>query len=1601
MPRDQLDDRIKRLLKSSIVIEEIAAAKIDQPLFERFADLYFDLLSPEELEVISDEQLLGKVLSHLQVVLASGSEQTKVDVYHSSLVSDLSILRIVVPDNPFLLDSVTMKLNDLNLDIRLVIHPVVAVKRNRKGKVVDIVSGKCSRKGYTNLSLMHFELEKSGVDRRQERIVKEIRAVLKDVAICCEDWQPIVKQLDQVNHELKQAKTINGLAETSRFIKWLQDDNFIFLGYCKDSLSKNRQKLNFTRGSGLGLLRQGHKDFLPAGTAGLLGNEETLVVAKSNQRSHIHRAGYLDFLGINRYNKQGKIVGQYCFLGLFTSTAYNKSALKIPLVSKKARFVLEQSNLPKRSHDYKTLIDIIENYPRDNLFAIDNVELQQITHGILSMQERKQVRFFMNKDRYSRFYTCLVYIPRNTYNRDLRKRIEAVLLDALRGRSIQAQTYFSHSVLARVQFIVRVRQGSKQKISTQDIEQRLQQVARTWEDMIAEEFINELGENKGRKLAARYGKAYRPGYQSDFSARSGVLDAMQFELLGKKNKIGVQLYQTPGAGRRNLRMKLFALGETIAPSQVLPVIENLGLRVMSDRPYRLELVKHKQAWVHEFHMQSGVGVKVKPTEVAEDFQGAFMSVWRGQAENDSFNKLIVSAGLNWREVVILRAYSRYLRQLGLRYSESYVVDCLLEHAEIARQIIDCFRLLFDPLENDERENQAGELQTKILAAIDTVVNLDHDRILRRYLNLVECTLRTNYFQLDAKGKAKDYVSFKFDSNAIDGMPEPKPLYEIFVYSPRVEGVHLRGGRVARGGLRWSDRREDFRTEVLGLVKAQMVKNTVIVPTGSKGGFYVKQPPQKGGRAAFQREGIACYKTFISGLLDVTDNLIGNDVVPPNSVVRRDGDDPYLVVAADKGTATFSDIANAVAKKYKFWLGDAFASGGSVGYDHKAMGITARGAWESVKRHFLELEHNIQKKPFTAVGIGDMAGDVFGNGMLLSRQTKLVAAFNHLHIFIDPDPNPEKSYRERERLFKKPKSAWTDYNNKLLSKGGGVFERSAKSIQLSAEAKAALGINASELTPNELIHRLLKAPVDLLWNGGIGTYIKSSVESQADAKDRANDVLRVDGKELRCKVLGEGGNLGATQAGRIEFCQNGGRCYTDFIDNSAGVDTSDHEVNIKILLNAVREKGGLNEKQRNKLLASMTDEVAELVLDDNYQQSLALNLEQRQAGQRIREHARFIDVLEEQGVMKRELEGLATREELEDRYQQGQPLCWSELAVILAYSKIQCYEKILASDLPDDPFARQVVEGYFPKVLVKKYRPEIVDHRLRKEIVATELVNKVNNRCGPIFVFRIAEMTGHSYANIIAAFTCAWSLFELDQYWEQVSALDNIVPVATQASMYRDAIKTMQEATIWLLYYRPQPLDIMTNVAAIKPVLETYQTMIAKSLSGKAKQYYARRLQELKRQKVPASLVQQAATMRLLPYALDVVDIATNKEAEVAPTTEVYYAITGELKLYQLSQIIEGLTVENHWHLIAQHGLKTRLLRTHALICADIIAMGDASSKDLLRGWKESNKSALQRFLNTLDSLKLKDVDFEVMTVLLSDLEALRQSFFSVDIASTR
>ncbi len=1601
MPKDRQDDRIKRLLNSSVVIDEVAAAKIDRPLFERFSELYFDLLSPEELETISDDQLLGKVLSHLRVVLASKPEQTKVDLYHSPLACDISILRIVVPDNPFLLDSVTMKLNDLNQDIRLVIHPVVAVKRNRQGKVVDIVSGKRARKGFTHLSLMHFELDKSGVGRRQDRIVKEVRAVLKDVATCCEDWQPIVKQLDQISTELKRTKGISGLAETSRFIKWLQDDNFIFLGYCKDSLSNDRQSLNYTRGSGLGLLRQGHEDYLPGGTAGLLDSEETLVVAKSNQRSHLHRAGYFDFLGINRYNKQGKIVGQDCFLGLFTSTAYNKSVLKIPLVSKKAKFVLEQSNLPKRSHDYKTLIDIIENYPRDNLFAIDNAELQEITHGILSMQERKQVRFFMNKDRYSRFYTCLVYIPRNTYNRDLRKRIEAVLMDALRGQSIQAQTYFSHSVLARVQFIVRVKQGSKQKISTPDLERRLQQAAKTWQDIITEEFVNELGENKGRKLAVRYGNAFRPGYQSDFSARSGVLDAMQFELLNKNNKVRVQLYQSPGGGRRNVRMKLFALGEAIAPSQALPVIENLGLRVMSDRPYRLELGGDNKAWVHEFHLQSGTGVKVKPAEVAEDFQEAFMSVWRGEAENDSFNKLIVAAGLNWREVVILRAYSRYLRQLGLRYSESYVVDCLLEHAHIARLIIDCFRLLFDPQENHQREDQASELRTEILAAIDTVVNLDHDRILRHYLNLVECTLRTNYYQPDAKGDAKEYVAFKFDSNAIDGMPEPKPLYEIFVYSPRVEGVHLRGGRVARGGLRWSDRPEDFRTEVLGLVKAQMVKNTVIVPTGSKGGFYVKQPPQKGGRAAFLREGIACYKTFISGLLDVTDNLVGNDVIPPKGVVRRDGDDPYLVVAADKGTATFSDIANAVAKKYKFWLGDAFASGGSVGYDHKAMGITARGAWESVKRHFLELEHDIQKQPFTTVGIGDMAGDVFGNGMLLSRQIQLLAAFNHMHIFIDPDPNPEKSFRERQRLFNKPKSAWTDYNNQLISKGGGVYERSAKSIKLSVEAKAALGISASELTPNELIHRLLKAPVDLLWNGGIGTYIKSGSESHMDAKDRANDAVRVDGKELRCRVLGEGGNLGATQAGRIEFAQNGGRCYTDFIDNSAGVDTSDHEVNIKILLNAVREKGQLKEKQRNKLLATMTEEVAELVLDDNYQQSLALNLEQRQAGQRIREHARFIDVLEQQGVMKRELEGLATREELEDRYQQGLPLCWPELAVILAYSKIQCYEKVLASDLPDDPFARRVIEAYFPKVLIKKYRPEIVDHRLRQEIVATELVNKVINRCGPIFVFRIAEMTGHSYANIIAAFTCAWSLFDLDDYWEQVSALDNIVPVGVQASLYRDAIKTIQEATIWLLYYRPQPLDILTNIASIRPVLEIYQAMIVKSLSGKAKQYHAKRLQQLKRYKVPASLLQQAATMRLLPHALDVADVATNKEAEVAPVTEVYYAITGELKLYQLSQIIDGLKVENHWHLIAQHGLKTRLMRTHALICADIVTMGDTTARELLRAWKDSNKSALQRFLDTLDALKVKDVDFEVMTVLLSDLEALRQSLYSVDIASTR
>ena len=1575
---------------------------------ENFIRIYYERIAVEDLENQDFQDLAGSAMALLQLARKRKKNEDKVHVYNPEYdkhgwQSTHTVVEIATDNRPFLVDSVSMALNRLDTTIHLTIHPVVSIKRSPQGVLSGIDKADTKKSGFGSESMMHFEIDRQTEGKALDDIEQEIKSVLEEVADSVDDWETMRDLISGLSVELKKQKNpfdAKTNKEVIEFCNWIADNHFTFLGYCEDNIRANQ--LKFKKGTGLGLLRKGHQDLLPTGAVKHLSDEQ-IIVTKANNRSRIHRPAYMDFIGINRYDAKGKLIGQYCILGLFTSAAYNKNTHEIPLLKEKVARVLAKSKLPVDGHDYKSLENIFETYPRDSLFAIADEDLFNISMGILSLQERQRIRFFSRHDKFDRFYSCMVYVPKELYNRELRIKIQGLLMDAYKGTTSQFNTHFSESVLARVHFIVRIKPGTRPKYKEDKIEQQIIDAARSWNDLLRNALTDQFGEEKGTAYTHKYDDAFNVGYQSDFTARSAACDIEAMESLDTKKSIDIHMYRPIAADESSLRMKLYSKNKAVSPSDALPVVENMGLRVLAEKPYKVQTSSKSSVWIHDFSMQTHCGTEINAEQIASIFQDAFLRVWAGEAENDGFNQLVIKAGLSWREVATLRGYSKYLRQIGIRYSEPYMIECLIDNKDVSRLIVELFKARFDTsIEPEERNSLIATLKSDLESQLELVDNLDDDRILRSFINLVEASLRTNYFQPAQDGSAKPYISFKFDPSKINNLPLPRPMFEIFVYSPRVEAVHLRGGRVARGGLRWSDRREDFRTEILGLVKAQLVKNAVIVPTGSKGGFFVKRPPAGGDRNAILEEGIACYKIFMCGLLDITDNIVKGEIVPPLNVVRHDDDDPYLVVAADKGTATFSDIANGVAAEYGFWLDDAFASGGSVGYDHKGMGITARGAWESVKRNFKELGHDTQTQPFTTIGIGDMMGDVFGNGMLLSRKIKLVGAFNHLHIFIDPTPDPEKSFKERDRLFKLTRSSWTDYNKKLISKGGGIFERSAKSIKLTPQIQNLLDTTAETLTPNELINSMLKAPVDLIWNGGIGTYIKATHETHEDVSDRANDSLRVNGNELRCKVVGEGGNLGVTQLGRIEFCRNNGKCYTDFIDNSAGVDTSDHEVNIKILLNEVVENGDMTTKQRNTLLADMTNTVADLVLTDNYDQTQAISIERTKAIQHVKEHARFIQLLEKSGTLNRELEFLPENGILKEYAASKRGLTAPEISVLLAYSKIHIYDILLDSDTPDDDFLRNVVEQYFPDRLVKSYRGEIASHRLRREIVATFITNKMVNQAGPLFAFQLSEITGASYGDIARAFICSREIFSIDDVWQQIEALDNKVAAHVQMQMLTDAAGLLERSTLWLLRNRRMPIDIAQTVEYFKPGIEDLRTCIPRCFAKPNKILHKKRKDMLTKTGVPAAIAEQVAAFVALSSSMDLVEVANEKNVDMNIASGVYFSIGDILDLHWLRDSIANLQAENHWHLLAKSSLRNQLHRVQRLLTADMLAGSKGNAKQRIDSWNTSNTKAKQRFKNVLRELRRSGkLDFPMLSVALGELQILRQSNDSAKNAETK
>ncbi|MEU6090690.1 NAD-glutamate dehydrogenase [Streptomyces sp. NPDC047085] len=1597
-----------------------------------FLQRYYLHTAPEDLADRDPVDAFGAAVSHYR--LAENRPQGTANVrVHTPTVEENgwtcshTVVEVVTDDMPFLVDSVTNELTRQGRGIHVVIHPQFVVRRDLTGKLIEVLptapTGDLPHDAHIE-SWIHVEIDRETDRADLKQITVDLLRVLSDVREAVEDWEKmrdaatrIADELESEPHPVDLPKP--EVEEARELLRWLAADHFTFLGYREYQL-RDDDTLAAVPGTGLGILRSDPKhaeddqhpvspsfERLPADARAKAREHKQLVLTKANSRATVHRPSYLDYVGVKKFAADGSVIGERRFLGLFSSAAYTESVRRVPVIRRKVDEVLHRAGFSPDSHDGRDLLQILETYPRDELFQTPPAELQAIATSVLYLQERRRLRLYLRQDEYGRYYSALVYLPRDRYTTGVRLRIIDILKEELGGISVDFTAWNTESILSRLHFVIRVQPGTElPQLSDADkerIEARLVEAARSWADGFAEALTAECGEEHAAELLRRYnnGNSFPEGYKADHTPRAAVADLVHLERLSDEegNDFSLSLYEPVGASPDERRFKIYRKGGSVSLSAVLPVLNRLGVEVVDERPYELRCADRTTAWIYDF------GLRLPKSSVGgtgdylgeggrERFQDAFAATWTGKAENDGFNALVLSAGLTWRQATVLRAYAKYLRQAGSTFSQDYMEDTLRNNVHTTRLLVSLFEARMSP----DRQKAGLEITDALLeeldAALDQVASLDEDRILRSFLTVIKATLRTNFFQEARGGQPHEYVSMKFDPQAIPDLPAPRPAYEIWVYSPRVEGVHLRFGKVARGGLRWSDRREDFRTEILGLVKAQMVKNTVIVPVGAKGGFVAKQLPDPSvDRDAWLAEGIASYKTFISALLDITDNMVAGEVVPPQDVVRHDEDDTYLVVAADKGTATFSDIANGVAEKYNFWLGDAFASGGSAGYDHKGMGITARGAWESVKRHFRELGVDTQTEDFTVVGIGDMSGDVFGNGMLLSEHIRLVAAFDHRHIFIDPTPDAATSYAERRRLFELPRSSWADYNTELLSAGGGIFPRSAKAIPLNSHIREALGIEdkIAKMTPADLMKAILGAPVDLLWNGGIGTYVKSSAESNADVGDKANDAIRVDGGDLRVKVVGEGGNLGLTQLGRIEFASHGGKINTDAIDNSAGVDTSDHEVNIKILLNGLVADGDMTVKQRNKLLAEMTDEVGALVLRNNYAQNVAIANALAQSKDMLHAQQRYIRHLVHEGHLDRALEFLPTDRQIRERLGAGHGLTGPETAVLLAYTKITVAEELLATSLPDDPYLRGLLHAYFPTALRERFTEAVDGHPLRREITTTVLVNDTVNTGGTTYLHRLREETGASLEEIVRAQTVARAIFRSAPVWDAVEELDNKVDAAVQTRIRLHSRRLVERGTRWLLNNRPQPLELAETVDFFAERVEQVWQQLPKLLRGADLEWYQHVYDELSAAGVPDELAARVAGFSSAFPALDIVSVADRMGKEPLDVAEVYYDLADRLGIAQLMDRIIELPRADRWQSMARASIREDLFAAHAALTADILAVGNGTStpEQRFKSWEQKNNAILTRARTTLEEIRSSETfDLANLSVAMRTMRTL-------------
>ncbi|RZU33710.1 NAD-glutamate dehydrogenase [Blastococcus saxobsidens] len=1565
----------------------------------------------EEVVGHDPTQLAALTLGHLAVAEVRPPGAATVDVQQAAGERARAVVRLVTDDMPYLVDSVTAEVVRQGFALEHIVHPVLVVRRDLRGRITEFCdSGDVAACGADAVaeSWMAVVLDGPLDAEAAEDLVAGLRTVLDDVRAVHEDTARLRERVRELASRLdRMAPPAAGTftpsddpAEAAALLRWLADGNFVLLGAREVELPAGaRPTARPVPGTGLGVLRSDADMSGKAVTpeAGQAPADHLLSVTKADTRSSVHRRAWLDLVAVTAPADASGARRQHRFVGLFPSSAYTSSVLDVPIVRRRVAEVISRSGVPADSHTGKELLDVLETYPRDELMQLDADELLPVATAVLHLQERRQTRLFLRQDPTGRFWSALVYLPRDRYTTEVRLAMQKLLLERLGGTSIEFTARSTESVLARLHFVVRLpvgRKGAPRRVDVDvdALQDELAAAARSWGDELSDALAARFGAD-AETVFARVADAFPAAYQEDFPAERAVEDLARLEGL-QAGDLALRLWTPSKAAPGERRLSVYRVGERLLLSQILPMLQNMGVDVVDERPYELDRIGAPPTWIYDF------GVAVPQVELPllrslpERFTEAVGAVWRGEAEDDGLGALVMLAGLNWRQVTVVRAYVQWLRQAGLPFSQAYVQQTLAAHPGVVARLVALFETRFSPGRVTGREARQADLVEALRRSIGEVASLDADRVLSSLLAAVTATQRTTYY-------AGGPLALKLDPAEVPDLPDPRPKHEVWVSSPRVMGVHLRFGKVARGGLRWSDRREDLRTEILGLVKAQMVKNTVIVPTGAKGGFVVKRPPAEGAsRDEVLAEGQACYKLFIGALLTLTDNLVGGSIVPPAKVVRHDGDDSYLVVAADKGTATFSDLANSVALERGFWLGDAFASGGSVGYDHKAMGITARGAWESVTRHFRGLDLDVQREDFTVVGVGDMSGDVFGNGMLLSEHIRLVAAFDHRHVFVDPTPDAATSFAERTRLFELPRSSWADYDPSLISAGGGVWPRTAKAVPVSEQMRAALGLadGVTSLSPVDLMRAILLAPVDLLFNGGIGTYVKAAAESHLEVGDKANDALRVDGGQLRVRVVGEGGNLGLTQRGRIEYALSGGRVNTDAIDNSAGVDTSDHEVNIKIALNRPVTEGRIDPEGRAALLGEMADDVAAAVLTDNHAQNATLAAETASARSLMDAHERFIRFLERSGRLLRAVEALPDDRALTERRRDGQALTSPELSVLLAYAKLQAGDAVLQSALPDDPAFEELLVDYFPAPLRERFPAAVTDHPLRREIIATALTNRAVNVAGVTGLFRLVEETGVRLPAVVRAHAVARAVFAIDRMWDAVRPLDNRVPAAVQVEVRTEATRLAERTTRWLLRQpdltaeNPPPLAEVT--ARFADPVAAVQAGLPQWLQGSEAEAYTARATRLREAGLPEELAARVSAASLLPAALDLAVVTERTGAPVALAGQVMQLLGERLGLVALRDLVTALPRDRRWPSMARASLRDDLAMEQSSLTEDVLGLrsgDDASPADLVARWEEGWDGAQRRAAGQLADITAGDrQELAELLVAVRTLRGLRK-----------